>query len=63
MVIGYDRFDGRKQPQVTNCPFSEMGLHMGKKDCPTIAYQVTVDHTAKNVLEMTRGFPGRQEKK
>lgn len=58
-MLGCDRVDGSNPPQVANCPFSEMNLHMGKKGYPTIAYEGTVDHTER-VLEVTRGSTARQ---
>ena len=42
-----------------SCTFSEANAHTGKEGYPTIALQVTVDHTGR-VLSATRGFAGAQ---
>eukprot|EP00904_Undaria_pinnatifida_P003324 jgi/Undpi1/12993/HiC_scaffold_7.g02657.m1 len=39
------------------CPYNQARMYTGKEGKPTIAYQVTVDHT-KRVLAVTRGFTG-----
>ena len=44
------------------CPESETISYTGKEGYPTIAYEVTVDHTGR-VLGVTRGFPGAQNDK
>ena len=37
------------------CPYSETVSYTGKEGFPTIAYEVTVDHS-RRVLGVTRGF-------
>ena len=44
------------------CPFSEANSHTGKEGYPTIAYEVTVDHTGR-ALGVTGGFAGAQNDK
>lgn len=40
------------------CPSSAASLYTGKEGYPTIAYEVTVDHTGR-VLGVAGGFPGQ----
>lgn len=39
------------------CPYNQARSYTGKEGYPTVAYQVTVDHT-KRALAVTRGFTG-----
>lgn len=45
-----------------SCKYSLLRSFTGKEGFPTIAYQVTVDHTGR-VLAVTEGFPGAQNDK
>ena len=44
------------------CPVGDRFLHKGKEGYPTIAYEVTVDHTSK-IIAATKGFPGAKNDK
>ena len=44
------------------CPVGDRFLHKGKEGYPTIAYEVTVDHTSK-IIAVTKGFPGAKNDK
>jgi Plant transposon protein len=45
-----------------NCPAGLANLYTGKEKVPTIAYEVTVDHT-KKILYVSRGHPGSRNDK